>query len=271
MSILKCGSSSRDFLAPFGYGTLALPKADVVPLTMLTKRGDRLTPVGSLAEIFRPGEATLPETTRGVTANLSGSASDNVDISVGLDILGAAIGALSGSTLGIKAAYQKARTVKFEFSDVMETKVAISALDRYLSTAQVDPNIGPFLEQHLNDDKIYVIVAVVDARQISVEATGKDGLGLELSVPVVQQLVGGKVAVNSSGATSSLIKYTSTEKPLAFGVQVVRLDFDKGLYRTLKLVKASDTRLATAGQQIVNTGADENDTAIIVPAELIEF
>jgi hypothetical protein len=271
MPILNCGNNARDYLRPFGYGTLALPKAGVQPLTLLAKRGDRLAPIGALGVSFPSTAVALPAMTSNRTANLSGAASSNISASVGLDILGSVIGALSGSTLGIKAAYRDARTIKFEFSDVMETKIDINALDRYLSKVEVDPDIGPFLREALEDDDIYVIVAVVDAKQIAVDATRDGGASLDLEVPVVQGLVGGKVAVSGAGTSSSVLRYETTETPLVFGAQVIRLVFRDGLYQTLKIVKADQTHLASAGQEIFNDTGAEDDTAIIVPAELIAF
>ncbi|WP_430420998.1 hypothetical protein [Phenylobacterium sp.] len=271
MAILKC-NAARDYLKPYGYGTLALPKAGVPPLTLLGKRGDRLTPLGPLATTFRPGMAPLPESTRNRTANLSGSTTSDLKVSIGVDILGTVIGALSGSTLGIKAAYNRAKKVDFEFGDVMETKVNIADLDAYLSAATLAPGVGNYMKENLIDDQVYCIVAGVDARQISVKASGEGGASLGLEIPVLQQLVGGKVAVSSGDTTNSVVTYTSTDTALTFGVQVVRLIYDdSGIYQTMKLVKASDVRVAAAGQHVANEGGSDGDVAIIVPQEEIEL
>lgn len=243
MAILSCGRA-KNYLKPFGYSNLGVPKANVRPLVMLGESGGRLTPIGPLAGTFVPGAVPVPEVMRQRVASISGAASEKLDASLGLDILGSAISALAGSTLGMKAAYKDAKQVQFEFGDVMEDYVDVTGIDAFLSSATINSTVGQFLRTALDRDNVYVVTAAVDSRQITVKATAESGSDLSLDVPVVQQLVGGKVSVGSSGSNSSTLTYTSTETPLAFGVKVVRLIYEDGLYRTLKLVKPGGTSLA---------------------------
>lgn len=263
MPLLSCSNAQRDYLRPFGYGTLALPKVSVQPLTMLSPNGGRLTPIGPLIGTFKPGAAPLPDISRGKTAGISGARSKSLDAGLALDILGTAISALSGSTLGFKAAYKDASEVEFEFGDVFENSVDVTALDSYLANAEVSSLIGPALKKLLDKDKVYVIVATIDARQISVKAKASSGTDLGLEVPVVQQLVGGKITIGAKAGSSSVLTYSSTELPLAVGAKVVRLAFDGLNYRTLDLVKPGD---ATLG---IEAGAASQ--AQQAPDELIEL
>ncbi|HEX9948201.1 MAG TPA: hypothetical protein VGA98_11730 [Allosphingosinicella sp.] len=257
MAIFNCGDT-RNYMAPFGYGTIRLPKASIRPLLMLAESGGRLTPLGPLASTFQAGAAPVPLTARERVANLSGSASTDLDASIGVDILGNVIGALSGSTLGIKAAYRRARKVTFEFGDVWENLVDITALDQFLSSASVAGNAGNYLKEMLEDDEVYCIYSTVDALQISVDSTAEGGASLGLEIPTIQQLVGGKVSVAGSGASSSKITYTSTELPLAFGLKAVRLYVDDGRYTTLKIAKAKNSNLAAA---LANPEAPDEEIA----------
>lgn len=249
MPLLSCSSARRDYLAAFGYGTFALPKAGVPPLTLLAKRGGRLSPIGPLAVTFPPGTAPLPLIDRHVAAPVSGARSRGVDASIGLDVLGAAIGALSGSTLGVKAAYNKASKVEFEFGDVFENAIDINLLDAYLAASPVNPGAGPALRQLLEADEVHILTATLDASRISVTASDSAGASLSLQVPVIQQLVGGTVAVGGTGASSAVITYSSTSAPLAIGGQVVRLVFKGGKYQTLKLVAAKDGAIGLASSK----------------------
>lgn len=260
MPLLSCSSARRDYLAAFGFGTFALPKAGVPPLTLLAKRGGRLSPIGPLSATFPPGAAPLPPIDRDVAAPVSGAKSRGIDASVGLDVLGAAIGALSGSTLGVKAAYNKASKVEFEFGDVFQNSVDINLLDAYLAASPVSPAMGPALQQLLDADEVHVLTATLDASRISVRASDSSGASLSLQVPVIQQLVGGTVAIGGTGTSSAVITYSSTSIPLAIGGQVVRLVFKGKKYQTLKLVKASGGAMGVASAKS-ETGA---------PAMLIE-
>lgn len=218
MPLLSCKNSRRDYLNAFGYGTFALPKAGVVPLTMLTKNGNRLTPIGPLAATFPPGPTVaIPAISRHRTAPISGAQSRAIDAGIGLDILGTAIGALSGSSLGLKLAYKNASTVAFEFGDVSESSIDTNALDTYLANTPIDTLAGPGLRDLLDEDEVYVMTSVLEASQVSVRATASGGADLALEVPTVQQLVGGNVKVGGTGQSSSLLTYSSADTPLGIG------------------------------------------------------
>ncbi|MFL6845306.1 MAG: hypothetical protein ACJ8ER_10550 [Allosphingosinicella sp.] len=238
MGLLSC-NGTRNYLKGLGYGTIALPRAGIKPMLMLAKSGDRLTRLGPLTGTFLPGDAPLPVVSRERSAPVSGTKSEKIDASIGLDILGTVIGALAGSTLGIKAAYKNARKVAFEFGDVMEDRVDINALDQYLSAGSVAGNVGNFLKEVLKRDEVYVITSTLDAGEISVDASGEHEASLGLEIPVIQQIVGGKIAVSAGGASSTKITYRANDLPLAFGLQVVQLIVDDatGHYTTLKMVK----------------------------------
>lgn len=233
MGLFSCGNT-KNYLKDFGYGTIALPRDGIKPMLMLIKRGDRLTPLGPMASTFLPGSSPLPTAVRRSATSISGSKSKTVDAKIGISLLGTVIGALAGSSLGLDVAYKKAKKVQFEFGEVTEEAIDINALDNYLSNGSVAPGTGNFVKEALERDEVYVIVATVDARQISVAATGESSVGVSVDVPVIQQIVGAKVAVSSGGASSSKLTYTSTTTPLSFGLKVVRLIFKGGKYTTLK-------------------------------------
>lgn len=259
MPLLSCKNSRRDYLNAFGYGTFALPKAGVVPLTMLAKNGNRLTPIGPLGATFPSGPtAAIPAIARHRTAPISGAQSRAIDAGIGLDILGSAIGALSGSSLGLKLAYKKASTVEFEFGDVYESSIDVNALDTYLANTPIDTLAGPGLRDLLDEDEVYVMTSVLEASQVSVKATASGGADLALEVPTVQQLVGGSIKVGSTGQSSSLLTYSSTDTPLGIGAQVVRILFNGTVYKTFKQVKPAEIGLVPTEQKIA------------APAELIE-
>jgi len=233
VGLFGCGNT-KNYLKDFGYGTIALPREGVKPLLMLIKRDGRLTPLGPVASTFLPGASPLPTAVRRAAAAISGSKSKNVDAKIGISLLGTVIGALAGSSLGLDVAYKNAKKVQFEFGEVTEESIDLSALDQYLSSGSVGPGAGNFVKEALERDEVYVIVATLDARQISVAATGEGSVGVTVDVPVIQQIVGAKVAVSSGGASSSKLTYTSTTTPLSFGLKVVRLVFKDGNYTTFK-------------------------------------
>ena len=111
----------------------------------------------------------------------------------------------------------------------------------------------------LENDEVFVITATVDAQSITVKGKKSDGTDLGLDVPVVQQLVGAKVSVGSTGAQSSVITYTSTDTPLTIGAEVVRLFFKDGIYVTAKLVKPAQI------------GLNQSEARPVAPNEMLEI
>lgn len=246
-------------MKPYGYGTIRLPRAGIKPLQMLTKSGGKLTPIGPISGTFQAGAAPLPVPRRDRVTNLSGSEARDVRADIGVDILGTVIGALSGSALGVKAAYRSARSVSFEFGDVMENVVEITELDQFLSSGSVAGAVGNYLKDLLENDEVFCIVSTVDAHQINVEGKKEDNSSLGVEVPVIQQLVGGKVSVSSSGSSSTKLTYTSTETPLPFGLKAVRLFVKDRRYTTMKIVEAGNSNLSAA---LTNAEDAEDNTAI---------
>jgi hypothetical protein len=263
MALFGCGST-RDYLKSFGFGTIALPREGIKPLLMLVRSGGRLTPLGPLASTFRAGATPLPTPVRGRSASVSGARSRATDAGGGLDILGSIIGALAGSALGLKAAYKNARKVEFEFGEVMEEKVDINDLDSFLSNGSIAPQAGNFVRQALEDDEVYVITSTLDALQISVEATKNDSSSLGLQIPVIQQIVGGNVAVSGSGASNSKVTYRSTTQPLSFGLQAVRMIVKQGKVTTLKV----ETNNLLVG---LKAGGQAGQAALVGPGLRIEI
>lgn len=246
MALFGCGST-RDYLKIFGYGTISLPREGIKPLLMMIKNGNRLTPLGPLTGTFQAGASPLPVIDRHVSTSISGKKSTATNVDIGLNIVGTLINALSGSSLGLKAAYKNTRKVQFEFGEVMEDSVTIEDLDGFLTNGTVAAGIGNFVKKSLEDDEVYIIISTVDAKQISVEATSESGSSVGLDIPVIQGIVGGKVGVSGSGASTSKLTYASTTTPLSFGLQVVQLIIKNGKYTTLKTVSPGGVNAFAAG------------------------
>ncbi len=221
-------------LKSYGYNVVRLPKADIAPLQVLERQGRSLGRLGDLADILVAGEAIpLPEVRRDVrAANISGQRTGSMNIGIGLNILGTIIGAIGGSSLGLEAAYEGARTSVFEFEDVYEDSVKITQLDQFLGDADVNP-YSRHVANLLEADELYIINAAIKSTKFTVEARKKDGTALEVKIPVIQEIVGGEVKVSGEAETTTKATYEAPE-PLIFGFQAVRLYYDQGIYTAYK-------------------------------------
>lgn len=238
-----CSDPFMNHLSDYGYCVMRLPKADVKPLHVMTRQGKDLDRLGELTTILVTGnQIGVPPVEWDVrVANISGVQTSELTLGLGLSVLGTVIGAMGGSKLGLDLKYQQAKTIMFEFSDVMEDRVQIAQLDQYLSNADVNP-FSRYVEQLLEEDDVYVITATLKTKKLTVEAKQSNGVGLDLGVPEIQGLVGGNVKVTSQAANSSKLTYEGT-LPLVFGFQAVRLFYENRRYTAFEPVEAG-TRAA---------------------------
>jgi len=234
------------YLKSFGYSVVRLPRTDIRPLQVLVKEETRLSRLGDLATILRPGEqVALPAVKENVSAaNISGERTRDLSIGVGLSILGNVIGAMGGSKMGLDVGYKRAKTATFEFTDVLEDRVDLADIDQYLTDADISA-FSSHVAQLLEADAVYVTTSVIKTKKFIVQAKESSGATLELKVPEIQGVVGGSVKVSTAGDSASKIVYEGSV-PLVFGFQAARLYYDNGRYTAFKPLVPGETALESA-------------------------
>ena len=233
---MSCSDPYLNTLRRQGYNVVRLPKADIRPLQLLAKRGDALDRIGELVTVLPAGgPVPLPPVTADTpAASLSGQQSGDLSLGIGLSILGTVIGAMGGSKLGLDLKYQNAKSVTFEFVDVLENRIEIAALDQYLAVADVSP-FSSYVTKLLEADQLYVTTATVKSSKITVESKGSSGSGVDVSVPEIKGVVGGNVKVGAKSERASKLTYEGS-LPLVFGFQAVRLFYEKGRYQRFEVL-----------------------------------
>ncbi len=227
---MLCNDPYLTLLKKFGYCVVRLPRADIKPLQVFARKGAELNRLGELTTILAAGaDVPLPAIAAdGPAAVISGKSTGDISAGIGLAILGSIIGAMGGSKLGLETKYNRAKTVSFEFQQVLEDSVEVAKLDQYLGNADVNP-FSRHVAELLEADELYVTTATIKSKQFTVDS-GKSSEGaLELSIPEIQGIVGGNVKVTGKAETSSKVTYVGTA-PLVFGFQAVRLFYDNGRY-----------------------------------------
>ncbi len=251
-------------LKEFGYNVIRLPKADVKPLQIMTKQGRDLNRLGDLADVLVADPSNnLPQIAENTpAANISGKRTSELSLGLGLSILGTIIGAMGGSKLGLEAKYKQARTLTFEFQDILEDKVELTELDQYLGGADINPS-SVYVADLLLSDQVFTTTATIKSTKYTVEAKKSDGTSLELNVPVVQEVVGADVTVSGEAATTSKVTYEG-KVPLVFGFQAVQVFYQDGAYtafeptelgmRALRRVPQDGTQRLMTESPFVNLG-----------------
>ncbi len=217
-----------NLLKSISYIPLRLPRADVQPLQLLGIDGKDLTVLGQLSDAMRPGPtALLPPVHNDIqtASQIEGTRSATVKLSIGLNLLGGIIGALTGQNLDVSAAYQHASTLTFEFDDVTVNNVSVILLDKYLNSSDIDPLAKQIQDLMIAGDA-GVTTAVACSKKFVVTAQDSNGVDINVDVPVIQNVASGKLGVSTTGANNTKVVYQGNTA-ITFGLQALRLGFDE--------------------------------------------
>ncbi len=219
-----------------GYNVVRLPRADFSPLLLLADEGGKdLARMGHLTELLSGANAPpVKADTR--AAGISGKRTAEMNIGLGLNLLGTIIGAMGGSNIGLDTQFKNAASAVFEFPDVLADDVSVVQLDQYLGKARINP-ASRYLKELLDWDELFVVTGTIKSRKFSVEF-GTDQQGdIGLKVPAIQQVVGADVKVSGAAGSASKVTFEGSE-PLVFGFQARRLVFEDGQYLRFEPVEA---------------------------------
>lgn len=238
MGILpNCKDPALQALKDIGYNVVQLPRVDLHPTQLLVSGNKRLKRLGELSSVFEPatGGPAMPV----ISADRPGPAiritrTASLEAGVGLNILGGLISALGGSTLGLSLAYAKAAKIQMEYGGTLENAAELTLIDQFLGGAKVSP-FARATAQMLDADQVYVVTSTLKATTLNVAATDDNKAAVGIDVPVLSDAVGGNLNVSSAGAGSTTVTFEG-RIPLVFAFQAVRLIFDKGVYRSMKLI-----------------------------------
>jgi hypothetical protein len=254
------GALSNDpllsLLRSFGYNVVRLPRSSITPLQLFTRKDTQLYPIGPLQEVFvSRGNVSLPAIQENQPlATFSGKKSGELSTGLGLSVLGGIISAFGGSIAGIAAKYKQAKSVSFQYEDVLEDSVMFAQLDRFLADADIDP-LSKCVGDLLESDQVYVTTSTLKSKKFTVIPQASKGGNLDIKAPEIQNLVGANVTITSDEESSSTITFEG-KTPLVFGFQVWQLFYQKGKYGraeppkkelTLGPSKKSGAKLLTQG------------------------
>lgn len=236
-----------------GFLPLRLPRSDVHPLQLLTQNGKDLNLLGDLSHAMITKGYVMPGVVGDVdiAGRLKGRQSARVTLSVGLSLLGNILRGLTGKQLDVSAGYRGAKTLSFEFADVTAEKVDIVQLDQFLNCSDIHP-ASRHIADLLIDDKVGVITAAIRCKKFVIESQGENGKSFTIDVDAIKDVTKQDVSIESSSGSDTRLAYEG-KSPVTFGIQVVRLFFDKdGNYTAFNQVTPGDSVLHMGGR----TGAN---------------
>jgi hypothetical protein len=238
---------SITFLRSNGYSVFRFPRASAQPLELMHRDGKDLTRLGTVPDLVNAGAAALPDVRRDASPgiDIDGKETSKINVAIGVSILGSFIGALGGGKLGLDGAFNKARTITFQYAAVMEDAVDVLALEKFIKAGRVSPQIPAGTLEKLLDDEVYVVTSVLKTKKILVSAQGESGAVVKVDVPVIKQVVGANLNVGTAGEQQSRVAFEGAV-PVAFAFQAVQLVFDdSGEFLTTQQLPAGDAAART--------------------------
>ena len=130
--MFSCKDPFLAVLKKYGYCVVRLPRTDLPPLYLLGGRGSELDRVGELTTVLT-GTNPPPIRKDVASATISGERTSDLNLTLGMSLLGNVIAAMGGSRVGLETQYKAADTVSFEFVDVLEDSIEVAVLDQYLT------------------------------------------------------------------------------------------------------------------------------------------
>lgn len=231
--MLNCsGDPLENYLAPFGYSVVVLPRADIRPLQLKAPQSSRrLEDIGSLETSFsvpHGSNLSLPPIASAPTMDLQGESSRKLKVGIGLKLFGNALAAIGLSPLGLSAGFENAATISFRFGGVIRDSVEFAAVDAWLKQADLT-DTGPSVKALLEAGSLYVILAVLRASIITISAEDSAGREAAIDVSALSALFGGNLKINPSDKSKSTVSI-DTGQPLAFGVKAARISMKGDSY-----------------------------------------
>ena len=233
---------SITFLRSHGYSVFRFPRASAQPLELMHRDGKDLTRLGMVSDLVTAGATAPPDVRRDTSPgiDIDGKETSKVNIAIGLSILGSFIGALGGGKLGLDGAFNKARTVTFEYTGVREDAVDVLAIEKFVKAGRISSDIPSGTLEKLLDDEVYVVASVLKTKKILVSAQGDGGSAVKVDVPIIRQAVGANLSVDTAGTQESRVAFEGAV-PVAFAFQAVQLVFDdSGEFLTTQQLAAGD-------------------------------
>ncbi len=201
------------------------------------------------------------------TALSSGIESDELDLKLGLNLLGNALAGLGVSGLNtakLEVGYQSAQKIVLKIPNPSSISVNPYELGSYLRGRVLDWS-HPLVTQYFSNDDcdVYLITEVLKAQELSVAAaTTREG-GLDVNVSLIEGAVSGQVTVKPvKEELAAELRYTGSV-PITFGFKCFSVQYKNGAWQ-MRDVKPSEDLSFVPGEQ-------EPQTALLRPGRLVRL
>jgi hypothetical protein len=224
------------------YRPVAMPTTDVRVLQVLTRQRAVLRRYSELARVLVPAAGAgdpLIAADQPVTA-AEGTSRRTAKIGIGLGVVSAIVKAL-GADAGLGLSASAASSLEYGYDEVVSDRVDLASLDTWLAGADFRPGLRNITDLIAAED-VYVIVATLKARAVSVSLLDSRQNEVAVDVDAVQAAVGAKVSVAAGGQRGYRLTFRGTTA-LTVAAKAAQLKFDEdGFWVNQRLASRGEIR-----------------------------
>ncbi len=217
----------------WGYIPVLQPRTGFAPLRVLRLRGSELGDIGSVVDLFVPGDVQVPELGADKqSVNRRQVRSGRLKLGLGVHFLHGALDQLGIKGASPRVEHKNARFLRFTASDIWVSTVDLLGLDRFLASADVIDD-APTATKLLTAEAVFVCTEVIKARQLVVEGESSHEESVGVPPVPVQPGVSASAEVSGGSAIASRSSYTG-DQAAVFGLKAVQIRFSDGKYHCLE-------------------------------------
>lgn len=217
----------KEVLEDIGYNTIALPRTEVKPLTLLSRKGSVVQSLDmEVGALFEADAMPLMKPTSEV-ADITQSDMFEFSADAGLNFLSAIFKyfKLDDSKLEAAVNANKSANVSCKFESVIEEKVSLGDLDNFLTGAiPLENKFRTYMEK-LKNSELLVITSVLRSSKFSIAANSSGGGGLSLDAAVAK-MGEGNTKIDRKNSDEMVISHEG-EDSLAFAFKAVKIIYDQ--------------------------------------------
>ncbi|MEL6205373.1 MAG: hypothetical protein AAFR47_08695 [Pseudomonadota bacterium] len=217
-----CIDQSTRFLRDQGYNVVRLPAEGLAPLDIFGIIDGTPMIVGTVADLVEEASGELPAARSGQAANIEGKRTSRMPVSIGIDILGAVLSGLGGN-IGVKAAFETARTLQFTFKKVTRDLVVLADAGAFIESGTVRWDAMGIREFLSPGGRLFLVTEVLKSPAVGVSAFARNKAEIAVDVPAIEAAIGSaEVNVATEGENGREITFAGAVA-LVFGFKCMEL------------------------------------------------
>jgi hypothetical protein len=234
--------SIKSFLPDKDYLPIAMPTSDVRVLQVLTRQRSVLRRYSELRRVLAAaaGSADPLINADEAVVDARGNSRRLVKVGVGLGVVSAILKAF-GAAADIELSTSAVRSVEYGYTDVVSDRVDLASLDSWLAQAAFRPGLRNITDLLAAED-VYVIVAALKARALSVSFLDNNKEEVEVELPAIKTAIGAKVGVTADDQRNCALTFRG-EIGLTVAAKAAQLKFDEnGFWVNERVVTGAEIR-----------------------------